>query len=82
MSTPQRLLDHLGKTAILNFRRVQWLVIDEADRLVELGFERDVRQIINRATSETYVEGSDNHIQTVLLSATLTAGTIFCIFHA
>ncbi|VDK38112.1 unnamed protein product [Taenia asiatica] len=71
VSTPRRLLDHLGKTAALSLKGLRWLVIDEADRLVELGFERDVRRIIERVTRETSRECP---VQTVLLSATLTPG--------
>ncbi|KAL5971070.1 putative ATP-dependent RNA helicase DDX31 [Taenia solium] len=76
VSTPQRLLDHLGKTAALSLKALKWLVIDEADRLVELGFERDVRRIIERVTRETSCECP---VQTVLLSATLTPGNLFYI---
>ncbi|VDD81550.1 unnamed protein product [Mesocestoides corti] len=74
VGTPRRLLDHLGKTAVLSLRALQWLIIDEADRLVELGFERDVGRIIDRVSRETHLEGCDSSIQTVLLSATLTPG--------
>ncbi|VDM33472.1 unnamed protein product [Hydatigera taeniaeformis] len=71
VSTPRRLLDHLGKTAALSLKGLRWLVIDEADRLVELGFERDVRRIIERVTRDV---GCEHPIRTVLLSATLTPG--------
>ncbi|KAL5109325.1 putative ATP-dependent RNA helicase DDX31 [Taenia crassiceps] len=71
VSTPRRLLDHLGKTAALSLKGLRWLVIDEADRLVELGFERDVRRIIERVNCEA---SCASPVQTVLLSATLTPG--------
>ncbi|VDN12199.1 unnamed protein product, partial [Dibothriocephalus latus] len=74
VSTPQRLLDHLGKTSSLTVKSVRWLVIDEADRLVELGFERDVRRIIERVAREVSTVDGSTPVQTVLLSATLTPG--------
>ena len=42
VSTPGRLLDHLSSTKNLNLGRLQWLVLDEADRLLDLGYEKDV----------------------------------------
>lgn len=44
IGTPGRLLDHAQKTKSLTFQKLQWLVIDEADRLLELGYERDIRR--------------------------------------
>ncbi|KAM3180831.1 hypothetical protein ACTXT7_015537 [Hymenolepis weldensis] len=74
VSTPRRLLDHLSKTSSLHLGSLKWLVIDEADRLVELGFERDVRRIIDVVIRETTPEHGKNSLQTVLLSATLSPG--------
>ena len=39
VSTPGRLLDHLQNTASLDVGKCRWLVLDEADRLLEMGFE-------------------------------------------
>eukprot|EP00899_Mesostigma_viride_P007734 jgi/Mesvir1/16962/Mv15810-RA.1 len=47
VGTPGRLLDHLRNTASLRTDRVRWLVLDEADRLLDMGFEKDVREIIS-----------------------------------
>lgn len=63
VSTPGRLLDHLMNTKAFNFQRLQMLVIDEADRILEQGFEEDMRQIIKLLPKER---------QTVLFSATQT----------
>lgn len=46
ISTPGRLLDHIEHTRCLSLRRVRWLVLDEADRMLELGYERDVQRIL------------------------------------
>ena len=46
VATPGRLVDHLENTKALNLARVKWLVLDEGDRLIELGFEDDIRKIV------------------------------------
>ncbi len=63
VSTPGRLLDHLANTKGFNYQRLQILVIDEADRILEQGFEEDMHQIIKLLPSER---------QTLLFSATQT----------
>lgn len=69
VATPGRLMDHIRTTNVLSLARVQWLIIDEADRLLELGYERDVAQIINSLKAQC-----PDPPQTVLLSATLSEG--------
>ena len=46
VSTPGRLLDHLQNTAAFNVGKCRWLVLDEADRLMDLGFEETVKGIL------------------------------------
>ncbi|KAG1878338.1 P-loop containing nucleoside triphosphate hydrolase protein [Suillus subluteus] len=46
VSTPGRLLDHLQNTSSFDAGKCRWLVLDEADRLMELGFEETIRGII------------------------------------
>ena len=46
VSTPGRLLDHLQNTSSFNVGKCKWLVLDEADRLMELGFEETIKGII------------------------------------
>jgi len=46
VSTPGRLLDHLQNTASFDVGKCRWLVLDEADRLMELGFEESITGII------------------------------------
>ncbi|UFJ39410.1 DEAD/DEAH box helicase [Brevibacillus humidisoli] len=45
VGTPGRVLDHL-KRGTLHFGRISWLVLDEADKMLEMGFLEDVEQII------------------------------------
>lgn len=63
VSTPGRLLDHLMNTKGFNYQRLQFLVIDEADRILDQGFEEDMHQIIKHLPKER---------QTILFSATQT----------
>ncbi|KAI0036911.1 P-loop containing nucleoside triphosphate hydrolase protein [Vararia minispora EC-137] len=46
VSTPGRLLDHLQNTSSFNVGKCRWLVLDEADRLMELGFEESIKGIL------------------------------------
>ncbi len=49
IATPGRLLD-LINTKDTNLRRITYLVLDEADRMLDMGFEKDIRKIINQIT--------------------------------
>ena len=46
VSTPGRLLDHLQNTTSFNVSKCRWLVLDEADRLMDLGFEETITGIL------------------------------------
>jgi ATP-dependent RNA helicase DDX31/DBP7 len=46
VATPGRLLDHLQNTASFDAGKVRWLVLDEADRLMELGFAETLGGIL------------------------------------
>ena len=46
VATPGRLLDHLQNTADFVYKNLQCLVIDETDRILDVGFEEDLKQII------------------------------------
>ena len=48
VATPGRLADHLNNTEVLDVSRVRWLVLDEGDRLMELGFEQDIQKIVSQ----------------------------------
>lgn len=46
VATPGRLLDHLENTESLDVSRVRWLIMDEGDRLMELGLEETIGSIL------------------------------------
>ncbi|KAI1913092.1 ATP-dependent RNA helicase [Ophidiomyces ophidiicola] len=64
IATPGRLLDHLQNTDGFVFKNLKALVIDEADRILEVGFEDEMKQIVKILPSEDR--------QTMLFSATQT----------
>ncbi len=45
VATPGRLLDHIGQRT-LDLSRVETLVLDEADRMLDMGFINDIRKIL------------------------------------
>ena len=62
IATPGRLLDHLQRRTV-NLSRVNLLVLDEADRMLDMGFIDDVEQIIKQCPRER---------QTLFFSATIS----------
>jgi ATP-dependent RNA helicase DeaD len=67
VGTPGRILDHL-KRRTLRLDGVKILVLDEVDRMFDMGFKNDVEKIIDRCPSER---------QTMLFSATISSGIDF-----
>jgi len=67
IATPGRLLDHLMNTQFV-FKNLRSLIIDEADRILEVGFEDEMRQIVKILKPK----GEENDRQTMLFSATQT----------
>jgi len=61
VGTPGRILDHLDRRT-LDLGKVRFLVLDEADRMLEMGFIEDVEKIIKACPKER---------QTLLFSATI-----------
>jgi ATP-dependent RNA helicase DeaD len=61
VGTPGRILDHLERRTI-DLRGVKFLVIDEADKMFEMGFIEDVEKIISQTARQR---------QTMLFSATM-----------
>ena len=64
VATPGRLLDYLGKN-VLTLDDCGIMVIDEADRMLDMGFIPDVRRIVHRTRESS-------RRQTMLFSATVT----------
>ena len=62
VATPGRLLDHLQQRSI-DLSKIEILVLDEADRMLDMGFIRDIRKILNVIPKQR---------QTLLFSATFS----------
>ena len=65
VGTPGRVLD-LNKSGRMNLMEISFLVLDEADRMFDMGFYPDLRKLIK-------VVPSSDRRQTMLFSATLNA---------
>lgn len=66
IATPGRLQDHMRRNNV-SFRELQVLVLDEADRMLDMGFLPDIKQIISRMPRQR---------QTMLFSATMSASVM------
>jgi ATP-dependent RNA helicase RhlE len=53
IATPGRLLDHMGR-GTLKLDKVKYLVLDEADRMLDMGFLPDVRRIVEKCPRERH----------------------------
>ncbi|KAF1919592.1 P-loop containing nucleoside triphosphate hydrolase protein [Ampelomyces quisqualis] len=76
VATPGRLADHLEHTEALDVSNVRWLVLDEGDRLMELGFEQEIQKIVGALNlrmrgNKTRIPGLPEKRTTVLCSATM-----------
>ncbi|KAJ6102442.1 hypothetical protein N7486_004869 [Penicillium sp. IBT 16267x] len=74
VATPGRLADHLDNTQVLDVSNVRWLVLDEGDRLMDLGFEEELQGIVKKLDERqrpSGLPGVPTRRTTVLCSATL-----------
>jgi len=62
VGTPGRLLDHINRRTI-DFKNIRFLVLDETDKMLEMGFIEDVERIILNIP---------RHRQTLMFSATIS----------
>lgn len=74
VATPGRLADHLENTQVLDVSNVRWLVLDEGDRLMDLGFEQEIQGIVKKLDERqrpSRIPGLPAKRTTILCSATL-----------
>eukprot|EP00898_Chlorokybus_atmophyticus_P008103 jgi/Chlat1/8294/Chrsp78S07738 len=63
VATPGRMIDHLHNTASVGLEDLAILILDEADRLLEMGFREEIKEVVRMCPKRR---------QTMLFSATLT----------
>lgn len=89
IATPGRLLDHLDRQTLI-LAQCCYVIMDEADRMIDMGFEDSVKQILsalpvtnmkpdderaeNAQAMSTPLGGVERYRQTMLYTATLPAG--------
>ena len=61
IATPGRLLSHINLYDI-DFSQVKYFILDEADRMLDMGFYEDIMQVVNRLPKDR---------QTIMFSATM-----------
>ncbi|CAL4133973.1 unnamed protein product [Meganyctiphanes norvegica] len=64
VATPGRLVDHLEKTKGFNLKALKYLIMDEADRILNMDFEEEIDKILKVLPRER---------RTMLFSATMTS---------
>lgn len=62
IATPGRMIAHLQNSSGVDLSRVECLILDEADRMLDMGFSEDIMQIVSYLPKER---------QTIMFSATL-----------
>jgi len=81
VATPGRLADHLENTKSLDVSNIRWVILDEGDRLMELGFEETLQKILETLAQKSRVgrgftpatdfSGIPKRMITMLCSATI-----------
>ncbi len=61
VGTPGRVIDHIGRGTLV-LKNVAYVILDEADRMLDIGFRPDIEKILRRCPQDR---------QTMLLSATV-----------
>ena len=61
VGTPGRTIDHINRK-LIRLENIKYLVLDEADEMLKMGFKEDI---------ETILEGANTDRQTVMFSATM-----------
>lgn len=73
VATPGRILDHLRNTQSFSLEDLEILVMDEADRLLDMGFTEEVEEIVKQVPKG---------IHNMLFSATMTEEVrCYCLTH-
>jgi ATP-dependent RNA helicase DDX31/DBP7 len=69
ITTPGRLLYHLKNTENLNFNKLKIIIIDEADLMLDMGFEKDIKECFKLIIKKT--ENEYNNVENIELNPDL-----------
>lgn len=70
VGTPGRVMDMVER-GMLHFKNVRFAVLDEVDRMLDIGFREDIRKILGKCPPPISADGTRTR-QTILVSATLS----------
>lgn len=70
IGTPGRVIDLLDRR-IINFANIRFVVLDEVDRMLDIGFRDDIRNILSRVKG-IGAESAESRPQTIFVSATIS----------
>ena len=62
VSTPGRLLDHIENTECFKLQKLRWIVLDEADRLLDMGFGATIEAVLQYIRGEEFQGGNSPRV--------------------
>ena len=71
VGTPGRIMDMVERR-LLHFRNIKFVVLDEVDRMLDIGFREDIRRILSMCPPPMNADGTKGR-QTMFVSATISA---------
>ena len=70
VGTPGRVMD-LHQRGQLSFDTIRWVILDEVDRMLDIGFREDIRKILKSIPTRIERDVADGGRQTIFVSATV-----------
>jgi ATP-dependent RNA helicase DeaD len=71
VGTPGRVIDLLDRR-LMNLDNIRFVVLDEVDRMLDIGFRDDIRNILSRLKGRSATDAEGQSHQTVFVSATIS----------
>ncbi len=71
VGTPGRIMDMVERR-LLHFRNIKFVVLDEVDRMLDIGFREDIRRILSMCPPPINADGTKGR-QTIFVSATISS---------
>ena len=72
VGAPGRIGDQIERRA-LKLHDIEWVILDEADQMLNMGFQEPVEAILNAVDKQRADNGKEEKVQTLLFSATIPA---------